>query len=299
MARNLFNRYLWIIDTIRRHHALTRQQINEFWKRSPVGDGEDIPRRTFYNYRQAIEELFGIRIECNQSTFEYYIDEDDAPDGQTLTDWMLNSATMSNVLADMQSVADKVFLEEVPSARRYLSIVVDGLKENREVRFTYHPYTRSMPTPGVRVRPYFIKIFRQRWYMTGLNVVDHKIKTYALDRMSEVTLSADTFTPPSDFNPTEFVRDAYGIIFSHGPVHRVVLKVTSRRAKYFRALPLHHSQDESIHDEFSIFTYRLRITTDFVQELLSCGPDVTVLEPPTLRAMMVESLTKTLENYES
>lgn len=299
MARNLFNRYLWIVDTIRRHHTITMKQLNELWARSIYGDGEPIPRRTFYNYRNAIEELFGIRIECNQSTFEYFIADDGDEGGNSLTDWVLNSATMSNVLADMQSVSDRVFLEEVPSARRYLSLVTDALKENREVRFSYHPYTRSLPTPGVRVRPYFLKIFRQRWYLTGLNVIDGKVKTYALDRMDEVTTSAEQFAPPSNFDPQEFVRDAFGIVFSHGQVHRVVVKVTSRRAKYFRALPLHHSQDEAIHDEFSIFTFKLRITPDFVQELLSYGPELTVLEPPTLRAMMVDSLKRSLDNYKN
>lgn len=297
MAKNLFNRYLWIVDTIRRHHTITMRQLNELWTRSAFSDGDPIPRRTFYNYRAAIEELFGIKIECNPSTFEYFIADDSDESGNSLTDWVLNSATMSNVLADMQSISDKVFLEEVPSARRYLGLVTDALKENREVRFSYHPYTRSLPTPGVRVRPYFLKIFRQRWYMTGYNVADAKVKTYALDRMDEVTISAEHFAPPANFNPAEFVRDSFGIVFSHGPVHRVMLKVASRRAKYFRALPLHPSQDEAIHDEFSIFTFKLRITPDFVQELLSYGPEITVLEPPTLRAMMVDSLKQSLKNY--
>lgn len=77
----------------------------------------------------------------------------------------------------------------------------------------------------------------------------------------------------------------------------MVLKVDSRRAKYLRALPLHHSQDEAIHDDFSIFSYQLRLTPDFVQEILSYGPELTVLEPPELKAMIVKSLTESLNNY--
>ena len=49
----------------------------------------------------------------------------------------------------------------------------------------------------------------------------------------------------------------------------VRLRVESRIAKYLRALPLHHSQQEMVGDGYSIVTLRLRITTDFVKALLS------------------------------
>ena len=77
MARDLFNRYIWLVDTIRRYGRITRQEIDECWRRSRFSDGSSrLPRRTFYNYRQAVEELFSINIECDPSTFEYYISED-------------------------------------------------------------------------------------------------------------------------------------------------------------------------------------------------------------------------------
>jgi predicted DNA-binding transcriptional regulator YafY len=47
-----------------------------------------------------------------------------------------------------------------------------------------------------------------------------------------------------------------------------------------------------------VFSYRLKLTNDFVQELLSMGPDVTVISPPELRAMVVTQLRSTLDNYE-
>ena len=66
----------------------------------------------------------------------------------------------------------------------------------------------------------------------------------------------------------------------------------------FRALPLHASQIETVSDKFSLFTYRMRLTDDFLAELLSYGPRVTVLEPPELRAMVLDSLRASLAEYE-
>ena len=46
-----------------------------------------------------------------------------------------------------------------------------------------------------------------------------------------------------------------------------------------------------------MFTYRMRLTPDLVKELLSFGPNVTVISPPELRAMVTEQLKATLDNY--
>ena len=171
MSRNLLSRYIWIIDTIRRYGAITREKLNELWIASPYSEGNPLPRRTFYNYRTAIEELFNINIECNSATYEYYIDSSDSHN-ESVTDWLLNSAAMSNVLANVSDVSDRIFLEDVPSARLYLSQVISALRESHTLRFTYRPYTRLNPSRDVIIEPYFLKIFRQRWYVAFFAACD-------------------------------------------------------------------------------------------------------------------------------
>ena len=75
------------------------------------------------------------------------------------------------------------------------------------------------------------------------------------------------------------------------------MRVSPQQAKYFRVLPLHESQREEIHDDFSIFTYRLKLNFELVQEILSYGPEVTVMSPHELRIMVTTQLSKTLANY--
>lgn len=298
MSRNLLARYIWIIDTIRRYGAITREKLNELWIQSPFSDGDPLPRRTFYNYRGAIEELFNINIECNPTTYEYYIDSGNSHQ-ESVTDWLLNSAAMSNVLSNVSDISDSIFLEDVPSARLYLSQVISALREHHPIRFTYRPYTRVNPTRDVIVEPYFLKIFRQRWYVTGLNVRDRVVKTYALDRMEEVKVEAEVFDMDPAFDPESFVRDSFGIVFTQADPREVTIRTSPRQAKYLRALPLHHSQHEEIHDDYSLFHYRLRLTPDLVQELLSHGPDIKVIDPPELRAMVTTALHDALSQYES
>ncbi|MCM1450918.1 MAG: WYL domain-containing protein [Clostridium sp.] len=297
MARDLLSRYLWLIDLIKRYGRVSRAEINEQWKKSRLGNGEDMPRRTFYNYREAIAELFNIEIQCDASTYEYYIDEGTAQQ-ESVTAWLLDSTATNNMITSSRDIADKVFLENVPSARQHLPTVMESLRGNISLLFDYHPYSRSRATKDVELEPYFTKIFKQRWYVVGRNVQDEKIKTYALDRITDIKLTGRKFKTPADFCAADYFKHAFGIIVDQGEVKTIRLSANSTQAKYFRALPLHPSQQEYAHDQYSIFEYRMRITPDLVNELLSYGSRITILGPAELKAAITTELRKSLSNYE-
>ena len=73
MAKNVINKYLWIIDTIQRYRRITLEEFNDLWVKSSLSEGEPLSRRTFYNYRQGIADVFNIVIENDPSNYEYYI----------------------------------------------------------------------------------------------------------------------------------------------------------------------------------------------------------------------------------
>lgn len=296
MASNKFSRYIWLVDTIRRHRRITRAELDRLWEQSSLSEGKAMTRRTFYNTKNAAEEAFDIVISCDPITYEYYISDGDAH-RESINNWLLNSAATNDLITTARDVASRVFLEEVPSAREHLPLVLDSLRRNTALRFDYHPYTRSLPTKGVVIEPYFTKIFNQRWYVVGRNVKEDKIKTYALDRMLNSVQLTDSYEMPADFSPAEYLKDAFGIVVDKGDVKRIRLRVEPTQAKYFRALPLHPSQQEMITDRYSIFEYRMRVTYDLIEELLKYGPQVTVIEPKSLRAAIIDSLTRSLANY--
>lgn len=296
MSGRTTTRCVWLLDTIRRYGRITRHQLEEAWMRSPHSEGRPLTRRTFCNHRIAAEELFGVSIMCDPKTFEYYIDND-SQGNQGVTDWLLNSVSLNDVLIDARDITDRIFVENVPSSREYLGSVIAALKSSSPVKFDYHPYTRNIPTQGVVVEPYFLKLFKQRWYVVGRNVDENRFKTYSLDRMRNVVVEDYKFEEDTSFDRVNYFRDSYGIVVAHNDPHKIVLKVEPRQAKYFRALPLHHSQSEMVSDKYSLFTFRMHLTDDFIAEILSYGPRIEVMEPPELRLMIVESLKKSLDNY--
>lgn len=296
MAQGVINKYIWLIDTIMRHKRITRSDINRLWMENvALSGGNPMPRRTFYTYCRAVETTFDVTIECNLATYEYYIDSIDNSHERNLCDWLLDSVAISGTLSDSRNIASRIVLEDVPSARSHLALIMEALKGNRRIEFRYNAFDRS-GSEMVTFDPYFVRIFKQRWYVIGNDKRKKDIRTYSLDRISELRLSVDTFTP-TDLDATEYFADSFGIFRDKSEPQIIKLKVITAQAKYFRVLPLHHSQREEIHDKYSIFTYRMLATYDLVQEILSHGSKIEVLSPETLRIKIMTELAQALEQY--
>ena len=297
MQYELLHRYIWLVDTIRRHGRITLDEINSQWLLASMSNGKPFSRRTFFNYRNAAQRLLGVYIDCDLSTYEYFI-EQQGEGRLSLNDWLLDSMSINETLRDSRDMANRVVLENVPSARDHLATIIDAMRQNHRIRFSYRSYTRSQHSM-VELEPYFVKIFKQLWYVIGHNVGDKRIKTYALDRMSSLVIDADRqFEYPQGFSPQEFFKDCFGITTNQNEPKRIVLRVEPTQAKYFRALPLHPSQQEVVHDRYSIFSYRMRLTYDLREELLSHGSAIEVLEPAELKVLIREELRKALEQYQ-
>ena len=298
MSKGLINKYIWIIDTIQRYGRITREELNRLWVKSSIGDGMPMARRTFYNYRQGIAETFNVVVECDPSTFEYYIDSSGSEQEDKLRNWLLDAASMSGMLSDSRDVSDRIILEDVPSARGNLPVVIQAMKESCRINFSYKAYNRINIKRDIVIEPYFVRIFKQLWYVIGYNVKDEAIKTYSLDRMSDLTIRQDSFVVPEGFSAADYFKNCFGIMQSKGEPKEIVLKSTANQAKYLRALALHHSQREEVHDSYSLFHYKLLITYDFVQEILSLGSQVQVIAPPELKAAVVNELKLALDSYD-
>lgn len=298
MAKELFNRYVWLIDLLQRYGRLTRREIDELWMRSEYSEGKPMARRTFMNYRQAIQEMFDVNIECDPSTYEYYIEVPEALEGNGARVWALNTLSVNTLLNESQELRDRIVLENIPSGQKFLRQVFEAMKESRMVWLSYHSFRRITGSRTL-VAPYFVKLFRQRWYVVGLPEGERRIKTYALDRVTSLELSDRTFVYPEGFEPADYFKDCFGITYGEQLAEEVVLRVSALQANYLRTLPLHESQVESERgDSHSVFRYRLKITPDLVQELYALSFwQAEVLAPQSLREAVAARLAESLAGY--
>ena len=290
MAKNLLNKYVWLVETIYKAKKISFEEINEKWLDNDMSEDKPLPIRTFHKWRQAIEEMFGLIIENeNSGQYRYYIQNADELKSGSMRSWLFNTLTVSNLMMDSVSIKDKVLFEEIPDGEQYLPVILESLKKNLVLEMTYQSYNYD-ESYTFEIEPYCLKAFKQRWYLIGRSPYYDKIMIYALDRVKWLGLTEKSFKYPKNFYPEEFFDDCFGIIADQKvKVETVKLKVSAGQANYLRSLTLHQTQKEIERtDEYSIFTVRLRPTFDFRQEVLSQGCDIEVLEPEWFRKEVAE-----------
>ena len=299
MAHNLIGKYIWIIDTLTRYQRLTKEELNKLWLRSEISGGEPLPDRTFFHYRRSIEEIFKIDIKCDRQG-KYYIDSPRSVRSHALTNWLLDSMVVTSAINENQPGEERIEIEDVPSAREFLPMVLEAIKDSLKLCFSYASFSRSRVENKIIFHPYFLKRYKQRWYMIGWQEKRKSVRTYALDRIKEMLLIKENFEKPATITLQQLFGNIVGVTTSEADVKTVKLKVTPTQAKYFRALPLHESQKEvSTHDDYSVFTYQLKLNYELAHEILSFGDSVKVLDPPELRAMVMMQLKDALAQYET
>ena len=289
MAKNLVGKYVWLVETIYNAGRITYDDINKKWQQEDF-DGKELPLRTFHKWRIAVEEMFGLNIECERKGgYHYYIGNPEEIENRGLRSWLLGTISVSNLLLDSQQLKSRILLEEVPSGVKYLSLVIDAMKTGNVVQIEYQSFWRKESSTLI-LKPYCVRLFKQRWYLLAYNSDYNELWTYSLDRIQVFKKLADTFTIPDSFNAQEYFENYYGIIVKRGEVEDVKLRASKEQANYLRSLKLHHSQQEvETHEDYSIFTYRLCPELDFVIEIMSMGERVEVLEPKQLRNQIAES----------
>ena len=293
-----FKEYIWLVNTIYQARSITLAEINEKWLQTEMSEGIPLSRTTFHRHRIAIEEIFGLYIDCDRNNgYKYSIGNRHVLQENSVQNWMLSTMSVGNMLGECQSLNHRILLENVPYGGETLQQVVKAMKENRMISLTYRRYG-SPDTGSYQLAPYCVKLFHQRWYL--LACFESGLKSvYAFDRIESVEILEQKFKIDEDFNAAEYFSDSYGIVVAENvEVERIVIRACGYEPYYLRDLPLHHTQREiNSTDEYSDFELRLRPTSEFKAQLMSRGQWIEVLEPQSLADEIVEWHKNAINRY--
>lgn len=299
MANDLFNRYIWLIDTIHRAGSISFEEINRRWLKSSYSQGERLPLRTFHNWREGIEEAFDINICCQRKGgYTYYIEHPEEVEQPGIRSMLLNTFSVNNLLNESQHLKKRIVLEQIPSGKEFLFSFIEAMRDSVKVVITHQSYRKSAPS-CYTLHPYCLKLFHQRWYVVARCEEREALLTFALDRIQHIDVTQQPFRYPKQFDPEQHFAHSFGIITGKDhPVKRIRIKAYGMLCNYLRSLPLHPSQEEvECTPTYAVFQYQLRPTYDFRQELLSHGMDLEVLSPPGLRQEMKEQALGMIARY--
>lgn len=176
-----------------------------------------------------------------------------------------------------------VQFENTPLAKGtdLLPLLLQAIKENREVRFRYVSFLDEHETER-QLHPYLLKEYRNRWYVIGKDIEGKKVKTFGLDRISDLSMRDSYFTVDKDFDPEVLFKYSFGIT-AGGKPEKVVLKFAPQEGRYVKAQPLHPTQ-KIVKDNAEGLTVELKVIPSYELKaaIRSFGNKVEVLEPKDL-----------------
>ncbi len=120
MAKNYFDHYVWLIDTINRHGHITKKEIDELWYRSSLNEKGD-------------------------RSLGYYLANSEDLEGDDIRKWILESLSLNNLLRESKDMKGAILFETIPSSQRWLSPIVNAIKDKRAIEMTYLSFFRGEP----------------------------------------------------------------------------------------------------------------------------------------------------------
>lgn len=252
---------------------------------SPDGDksGLSVPniKRDFLDIRTD----FKIALEYSKKERGYFIEYKTANDSimkKALESFeILNSINMDGGLPEFVIPESRK-----PTGTEHFYTLLKSIESKSHVTFKYHKFESNSITKPV-IAPYAIKESRERWYLLGTPKGEKEIKSYGLDRMEEVDVTGEYYYARIDRDTIEKkYTDCFAMFTSDEEPQKVVLSYDERDGNYIKSFPIHHSQKIEIQNNRIVVTLNIKITLDFMMELMSRAWSIEVIEPLSLRQDM-------------
>jgi predicted DNA-binding transcriptional regulator YafY len=254
-------------------------------------------KRTLQRDIREIRNLFGIEIEYSTSQKGYFIRQTEMASMNFQR--MIEAFDLFSSINAAQDLAPFIQIEKRrPQGTENTYGLLHAIKNQFLIHFSYQKYWEDEKTSRT-CEPYALKEFRNRWYVIAKDTQDGHVKSFALDRLSDLSITNHHFTMLSPYSLEQSYRYCFGIVSPNAEQpEEVILSFTPLQGKFIKALPLHDTQtllvDNNIELRIQLYLY---ITHDFKMELLSYGDQLTVLKPESLRQELSLVYGNALANY--
>lgn len=284
-------RYLLIIRYIRNNPYCKKTAIldytkSQFYERG-IFEKHGVSERNITRDFKAIESTFGVSIENKNG---YLIPRNEQQD--PIADQLMGYLDLMHLEID-GGLPDFVQPEKRRSrGTEFLFAFKRAIDQNKIVKFKYKKFYPDK-IDNKTVHPHILKESRGRWYLLGLDS-QREAKSYGLDRISELEVMDNTFTKNTEIDWNEMYQDSFAM-FTDAPVEKVVLSFAERDGNYIEAMPIHSSQKLTHEGNRVIVTLNIRITLDFIMELMSRSWSVEVIAPLHLRQNLHKTYKEAME----
>jgi len=180
----------------------------------------------------------------------------------------------------------------------HLLPILSAIQQCVAIYFDYENFRKKTLKPR-KVRPLLLKEYRNRWYLISYDLAKQTIVTYALERISNLEISTEKVSKTNIFNLQEFFKYSIGISTKETTPDVVKFIAKETAIKYLKTQPFHESQ-RIIEQTATTTTYELRVfvSEELIREILAYGNEITVVEPISLRTIIMNRIDEMTKNYQ-
>ena len=178
----------------------------------------------------------------------------------------------------------------------YFTLIAGALAARERLRLVY--YNRSSNSVSEReISPQRLTHYRDNWYLDAWCHLRGALRTFSLDAVRKAKVLDQRAKELDESILDRHYAGTYGI-FSGQAQHQAILRFNAQRARWVSMESWHPQQQSRWLDDGR---YELSIPysqpEELVMDLLRFGPDVEVVGPPSLRDMVQQKLSATLDIY--
>ena len=286
----------------RRNRGASYDEIQDYLEKKYEQDDIDLDdlkftKRTFLRDKVAISKVLKTDIVYRRSTNTYAIDEDNDDEFQ---EDVFDNLLLVEAFRTVKGKKNIMLFEQRKSrGLHWLSGLVHAITHHKIITLQYTKFWEGVSHTKV-LEPYAVKEFKNRWYLLAHEKNDEKyfLKTFGLDRISELEIAPSSFKP-KQYDIEKDFENSFGIISTLDETPKeIVLSFDADQGKYIKTLPLHHSQ-EILVDNDKEFRIKLILvpTFDFEREILSLGSSVKIISPESFKKTMRKEVEEMLINF--
>ena len=178
----------------------------------------------------------------------------------------------------------------------YFTLIAGALAARARLHLAY--YSRASDTLSEReVSPQRLTHYRDNWYLDAWCHLRRGLRTFALDAIREAHTLEIKAKEVGESTLDDHYAGAYGIFSGRGE-YRAILRFSPQRARWVSMESWHPDQQSRwLSDGCYELSLPYSQPEELVMDLLRYGPDVEVIDPPSLRERVQETLRTTLDLY--
>ena len=301
MASHVIPRRIqYIIQFIYDYNYPSKSEIIRFLEEKDF----KVSARTLERDIERIRSDYGLEIVYSKANSGYFIDKSKSVKVESFFKF-LEIVTVADILSeslkDSNKILDYVSFDDSKNFKGIANLkeILIAIRQKRKLHFAHENFWRDT-LKKYEITPLLLKEYENRWYVIGVPEEMDEIRTFGIDRITELSLGTLSNLKRSEFKvQLKSFDDIIGLDFNQGKPISIRLLVDGIHIKYMRSLPLHHSQNIHTENEKGEFfvDFFLIPNYEFTTQILKIGNEVEVIYPPELRDEIKNILTDSLKKY--